>query len=195
MKLLNTAIISGALVCSAYADRVLTNDEVGQVVNKTAQNLREGYVFEDKAIELSTNLLSNLKNSKYFKLTESKLAEQITKDMRSIVDDGHLYAVYQKPVKTKVVKVDHELERRFHDQEQRFRNYGWERFEMLPGGVGYVENTGFLGEQEAFERATLMMNMLSKCEAIIFCRISKAKNAAPRCTLPGPRWNGSRCCC
>ena len=167
------SIAAGALISgTVYADRVLSQAQLKSVVENAASALQKRYVFEKEANEISNKLLSNLKAGHYDKLIQSELAEQLTEDMRSVVDDGHLFATYEKPVvKPETEKKKEEIDPKtswwLHQESLKARNYGWEQYKMLPGNVGYVENTGFLGEQEAFERCSLIMNFLSKCDAII----------------------------
>ena len=172
MKFFTTLSLCGILAASAYSERMLSKTETKSVVETAASTLQQRYVFEEKANQIAETLLKNFNDGKYDNLLQSKFAEKMTEDMRSVVNDGHLYAVYEKPTpapqtEEKKEEIDPQTSWWLHQEGLKARNYGWERYEMLPGNVGYVENTGFLGEQQAYERCASIMNFLSSCDAII----------------------------
>ena len=168
------ALAGFSLMGHAQNDKTqLTNTEISQTIESTAELLHNNYVYPDKAKKIAKHLKKNLKRGAYKKLTDPMLlAEKIQQDIVSVVDDTHLIFEFNPEFVTHLRQDDSKLENSWSIETQapdmhRF-NYGFESVKMLEGNIGYIKINSFFDTEFASETATAAMNFLSNSDAIIF---------------------------
>jgi hypothetical protein len=143
------------------------------VIDSLAYTLKGKYVFADVGMELSEMLLSNKDNGTYHEITDpEEFASALTRDMRVIANDGHLWVRYEPKMIAMIKKAeeneeDKELEE-YMLREMKNINYGFKEVKILPGNVGYLNLTRFANAYYGGETAVATMQFLSNVNAIIF---------------------------
>jgi hypothetical protein len=127
------------------------------------------YVIKETADGIIARLRQNHAAGAYAQLTDpAELALRLDADARTVYDDGHfgIRAMFPKdPNATEPAEDPRETERA--RRSLRERNYGFEKAEILPGNVGYLELTQFVNTQFAGEAAAAAMNFLADAYALI----------------------------
>ena len=136
------------------------------VIQAIADSLVNGYIYEQTARTLADSLQSRLRAGAYDDLSGQALAESVTAMFRRITHDGHLGLRFEgRPAGVGPVRVRRPTEA--PGDGNAGRAYGFERVEILPGDIGYIDLHGFSGEPEALRWADSMMASLAKVRALI----------------------------
>ena len=139
-----------------------------QAVESLSRSLKENYVFPDVAEKAAEFLQKQLASGAYDKLgNAADLAQALTKDLQAVAKDRHL-RVGVRPPDEKPVADDSPEARERQKREMRQTNFGFEKVEILPGNIGYLDLRGFMTPQIAGETAVAAMNFLGNCDALIF---------------------------
>jgi hypothetical protein len=147
--------------------------EQEQVIDSLACTLAAKYVFADVGKKLSDMLLENKNNGNYKDITNpEEFASALTRDMRVIANDGHLWVRYEPDLivmirKSEENENDTEL-KEYLIREMKNINYGFKEIKILPGNVGYINLTRFANAYYAGETAVAAMQFLSNVNALIF---------------------------
>ena len=140
------------------------------IIDSVSAALRAEYVFPEVATKMEALLRKNLKQGAYEKLTNpDDFASKITEDLQSISHDKHLNVRYIPPgTQRDEVKLSPEERRRLQLAQQRARNFGFQKVEILPGNIGYIDFRYFAEAKDGGPTAIAAMNFLAHTDAIIF---------------------------
>jgi retinol-binding protein 3 len=142
----------------------------GAVIESLIVSVGKYYVFPDKAEEVAKSIRRRAKRGEYDAITSSKeFADSLTAHLQAVTHDLHLRVHYRYeplPVTNTDEAPSPEEVRRAHEQE-RVRNFGFEKVERLAGNVGYLELRMFSDDPDAQTTAVAAMNFLANCDAII----------------------------
>lgn len=139
------------------------------VLESVATAIDTVYVIKETADGIIARLRENQAAGAYTGLTDpAEFAARLDADARTVYDDGHFGIRAMYPLDPKAAE-------RAEDPRQteralrslRERNYGFEKVEILPGNVGYLELTQFVDTQFAGEAAAAAMNFLADTYALI----------------------------
>ena len=144
----------------------------GKIIEEVIRLIEEKYVFPDVAQKIVESIHNKYKNKDYESVaTLPGLLQQLTKDLRSVTNDGHLGVIPRRgPAKQGVSPED--MYKAIFLKRGPFQNYGFKKAERLLGNVGclvldelsYVEVEG---ENVGGETAKAAMQMLSNSSALI----------------------------
>lgn len=154
-------------------DTPIDAKEKAAVIESLAVGVRDRYVFPDKGAALAKNLRQRHAKREYDRITSSKeFADSLLSHMQAFTNDKHMRVHYRHEPFPKRQELDadapaRDAERRRQLEEQRVRNYGFEKVQRLAGNVGYLELRMFAGMPEAQPTAIAAMNFLANCDAII----------------------------
>ncbi|WP_417881873.1 S41 family peptidase [Xanthomarina gelatinilytica] len=141
-------------------------DYVEKIVTTIANTYHDNYVFPEKGQAIKKSLLKNLKDGKYnIAKNYDSLSAILKRDMIAITNDKHINVSYNG---NKIEEDAGGVGGNFFDQ---FKNYGFEKVEMLDGGIGYIDLTIFHPIQmkpESAEVAQESMQSLKDSKALIF---------------------------
>jgi hypothetical protein len=139
---------------------VLTVDKRSAIINKIAEVFIEYYPLPDVAANMIKYIARKFKNSEYDQFTDLvEFTSQLTKDLRAIASDFHIkVSPYEK------LPEDLLAETRLGSPDE---NYGFQKVEVLPGNIGYLELLSFNNPKSAGPTAIAAMNFLAHCDALI----------------------------
>lgn len=148
-----------------------TKADVAQSINKL---LVDKYIFLETAEKMQDLVMTKLKEGKYDGIKSvGEFARVLTKDLRSVSKDKHIRVVHDPDlvmrIRLREGKSDEERkkERERRIQEERQRNFGFQKMELLEGNIGYLDLRYFSGVKPSGETAVAAMNFLSNANAII----------------------------
>lgn len=141
------------------------------VVESAARIMTQRYVFADKGEQCAKRLRERLEGGAYDRCTmPSALADAITRDLRAVTSDKHLFVRAPDPrrgepsAKRRPSPAEW---RRARLARQRFENFGFRKLERLPGNIGYVDLRGFVSPNSAGPTAVAAMAFLANSDAVI----------------------------
>jgi hypothetical protein len=138
-----------------------------EAVNDLSKALKENYVFPEVAAHAAEFLQKQLASGAYDRDTAAvAFCDDLTRDLRSVAKDRHLRVGVRPPGETPVVDDSPEARERMK-QEMRRVNYGFQKVEILPGNLGYLDLRMFMTPLIAGETAVAAMNFLGNCDALI----------------------------
>lgn len=139
------------------------------VVESCAVAVDTIYVLGETAAQISALWRSRLAAGDYRDLSDPvELVSRLEEDATSVRRDGHFGMAALFPVNPEAqdpAPTPQQTER--YRRTQREGNYGFEKVEILPGHVGYLELTRFADTAEAAETAVAAMNLLANAPAVI----------------------------
>ncbi len=153
------------IVCSAQDLPTVNTSVQADLADSLARDLREVYIFEDKAEAMARMLKDGAASGAWADHSDPHLfVEALTRDLRGICEDLHLRVGVQP------LPLDDEPRGPMGPdplEQARQSNFGFQKLERLEGNVGYLELSGFSGFPEAGEVAVASMNWLAGCDALI----------------------------
>jgi len=135
------------------------------IVTKIADSLKTYYVNLNTGIKIGELIKTKNKKGKYKSLKDpKKFVHQLTKDLRSVSNDLHLFVGYdsKRASKNKKLKID---------KSGKMGNYGFQEVKILENNIGYIKISNFSDWnylKEAKLAATTSMNMVKNTDALIF---------------------------
>lgn len=141
------------------------------VVDSIAVVIDTVYVLGEPATRIVAEIRRALAAGEYDGITDpAAFAERLHEDCQRINHDGH-FRIYALPPLDPVTAAVRQGESPA-DVERRNRyfktiNYGFNKAEILTGGIGYLRFDGFSHGDEAFMAAAAAMNFISNSNAVI----------------------------
>ncbi len=140
------------------------------IVDSIAAALIDQYVFADTATHMASVIRANLAHGEYDGLQAPRdFADRLTRDLEGISRDLHLRVFVVPPEMQHGASPpsDDEIQKR-RIADGAFRNFGFQRVEVLDGNIGYIDLRGFFDAKYAGQTAISAMNLLAHCDALIF---------------------------
>lgn len=138
------------------------------VIDEIARKLNDSYVVADTAERMSQALERNEKDGNYDDVTNGWLfANRLTKDLRAISHDKHLVIGFGPIAGGQPVRGPYSLEPDMA-ASQYSANCGFERSEVLPGGIGYVKIDRFVDPNMCRSKAVEVLMSLDGAKTLIF---------------------------
>ncbi|MBN2410006.1 MAG: S41 family peptidase, partial [Candidatus Aminicenantes bacterium] len=145
-----------------------------EVVKGVGDILKNLYIFPEKAKEMDALIAKKLQEGEYDKIEDVQaFARVLTDDLRSVSKDRHIRVIYGPEIVKRIrarqsqSAEEREKERQRAVREDRKRNFGFEKIELLDGNIGYLDLRGFSGFREAAETGIAAMNFLANADAVI----------------------------
>ncbi|MFH1851593.1 MAG: S41 family peptidase [Candidatus Neomarinimicrobiota bacterium] len=138
----------------------LTSQKRSAIIKKTAEIFAEFYPIPEVSTEMIGYIDKRQREGAYDKFNNvDDFTSQLTKDMRSKSNDDHIRVYpYEK------IPDDLAAEKKLGSPEN---NYGFQRVEILPGNIGYINLTTFINPKTAGSTAVAAMNFVAHCDALI----------------------------
>jgi Peptidase family S41/N-terminal domain of Peptidase_S41 in eukaryotic IRBP len=152
-------------------DTTISATTRSQVIEGVLQRIQEGYVFPDKAGEMSRAVRERARRGEYDRIVSAHaLADSLTAHLQAVSRDRHLRVVYRSQgVSDELPGADPTGDERREQLEFGQQvNFGLERAERLPGNVGYLEIRSFAFDEKMVDSAlAAAMNFLANTQALI----------------------------
>lgn len=146
-----------------------------QVISNLSTKMRAFYVFPDIGEKMAAAIEQHDKRGEYAKINSAnEFAAKLTEHLIAISRDKHIRvrlspelvrddipAAQRASYKPSAAEVAFEAER------DRSRNYGVEKYERLPGNIGYLELNGFVNVETSGEVISAAMTVASGANALI----------------------------
>jgi len=145
-----------------------------EVIEGINKHLVKKYIFLETAEKMKELLVNKLKNGDYAKIDDvNEFSLLLTEDLRSVSKDKHIRVVFDPDLVQRIrdYQSQSEEDRQKAKQErlksERFRNFGYQKLEILEGNIGYLDLRYFSGTREAGPTAAAAMNFLANTDAVI----------------------------
>ena len=154
--------------------RTLTAPEVDQIVDHLQTAVRN-YVFPDIATMLEQQIKD--RREQYRRIADpTKLAEQLTADMRAVGHDQHLAVVFGQELGVQKTPTPEEVQHA-HNFD-RANGYGFRSARRLPGNVGYLDIAYFSPHSDAGSAIAAAMQIVSGTDSLSWICVEMAAAAA-----------------
>lgn len=154
-----------ALCLAAPASPDLSAEDKSKALDEIVRHLRAEYVFPDLAETMAKTIADRRASGAYDAIREPEaFAKQLTDDLQSVSRDKHLR------VRTEAQRATPDSKRPpFPRTEEEFRrrNFGFEKVELLPGNVGYLDLRMFASPDVAGDTVAAAMNLLANADALV----------------------------
>ena len=166
MKQKLTLLFIVLAISSVYSQQ-LRKKEIENVVNQIPNLILENYVLNDKRKIISAAFSQNIKNRKYLEITHpDSLAKTITKDLREISNDKHLYVEHLKGNQEKE-EFDWEAWEKEERISEKKQNFGFTEVKILQDNIGYLKIVEFMHPQRGMQTAVASMKFLENTNGLI----------------------------
>jgi len=149
---------------------VITLNEKQQVIDSVSVNLKEEYIFSDIAEKLVTLLNRKLEEGKYdHLLSHEEFASTITKDLRSVNNDKHLWIWYYPDWVTNELLRINNLSKGIDTglEKGQKNNFGFKEIKIMDGNIGYFRLDEFSEYPNALQTLNGGFQFLQYCDALI----------------------------
>ncbi|MEQ9376842.1 MAG: S41 family peptidase [Imperialibacter sp.] len=147
-----------SILVAAFACDARPTPHVESTVKALATALKDNYIYEDKAEQMSEHLLKRLSEGRFDgEMTDEQLANLLHEEVRSVVDDKHL-------------RIWLSSQGRSASNRREVPSYpnGFGKAKILADQVGYLDITGFYNPGSGFRAdLTEQMTILSRAKAVI----------------------------
>ena len=155
-----------ALPLSSYSQE-LTKREIMEIIEKIPDLISENYVLPEKGDSIATRFTQKVKSKKYrFLVNPDSLAKTLTKDLREISNDKHLYVKhYRSDIKKEAFDWKAwEKEERILEKKQ---NFGFTEVKILQGNIGYLRIVEFMHPKRGMPTAVAAMKLVEHTDGLI----------------------------
>jgi hypothetical protein len=165
-------LLSPAVLHAADGDATANNLSRGervQIIEKTAQLIKQRYVDPAKATEIATKLNRDAAGDTMADTDPKAFAEKLTRRLRSLSSDGHFAVDYSAAV----VPEDREEGMTAYDRAQIEHhlgadlNYGVTEVRRLDGNIGYLDLRAFAPTAIGSDVVSSAMTILAGSDALI----------------------------
>jgi len=174
-KLLALAALAAAFVLPAAAqpvpadqpDRDVDEAVRSQVIEGALAALHRAYVFPEVAARMAEAVRARRLAGEYANVSSAKeLAKTLTGHLQEVSRDKHLRVLYSaEPLSGQRGPSPEQVARRM--EFMRSVSFGFEKAEVLPGNIGYLEMRVFASGPEAEAAADAAMSRLADADALI----------------------------
>jgi hypothetical protein len=164
-----TIILGVLLPCTGIAEAI-SEKQQDSLIGEICSLLKSNYVSAQTGERVSELLMSNFKEGKYSGIESiSEFASRVDADLKEWSGDKHLSLIHD-PDWVRQMRDEGKEDAYLTEQmlaEERAKNFGFRRVEILDGNVGYLDLRIFFHPKYAGATAVAAMNLLAGCEAVI----------------------------
>jgi hypothetical protein len=146
----------------------LSSAERDQVLDGIVSKLKQYYVMPDLAQKMIDALSEHRKSGNFDSLTGPVLATRLTGDLENVSRDRHVRVVYSGAVLPAEDEEPSSGDQAVYRRQLERTNCGFQRVEVLPGNIGYLQFSYFGAPESCAETAASAMKFLAHTDAVIF---------------------------
>ncbi|MEP1096068.1 MAG: S41 family peptidase [Cyclobacteriaceae bacterium] len=159
--------IALCMISLSVFSQELTRKEINTITSQIPKLILENYVLSEKKVPLANAFLQKIESRKYVEINNpDSLAKVLTKDLREISLDKHLYVKYIEPNEKK-----QEFDWDAWESEERIlekkQNFGFTEIRILEGNIGYLKIVEFMHPQRGMQTAVATMKFVENTEGLI----------------------------
>ncbi|WP_353719859.1 S41 family peptidase [Dyadobacter sp. 676] len=140
----------------------MTASDIDAVVSAVAQLIETHYVDKAAGGRISSDFRKLSASGKYARLNDkAALSEELSKDLRKISNDGHLYVQGKKAV------ADNQNWEQIEKKAEKKYNYGFTRVEILDDDIAYIRITEFMHPKRSMQTAVAAMKLVENSDNLI----------------------------
>jgi C-terminal processing protease CtpA/Prc len=152
---------------SPLSSQDLAKNEIAEIVEKIPGLISKNYVLSEKREYISNEFAKKIKSKKYFNISNpDSLAKTLSRDLREISNDKHLYVNYLKTSDRK-----EEFDWDAWEKEERIlekkQNFGFIEVKILESNIGYIKITEFMHPQRGMQTAVAAMKFVENADGLI----------------------------
>lgn len=141
------------------------------LIDSLAAQLYKYYVFADKAKAMGDYIKTRCKKGAYNNISDPHtLAAILTNDIRSVHHDEHFYVEYNPQMMDELLGNIDDVPKMVAERlrQEKMKNFGFKKAEILNGNIGYLEISSFSRLNE-YSKATAdaALKLLSNANALI----------------------------
>lgn len=145
----------------------LTKKEIEEVTSKIPKLISEHYVLKEKRSTITSGFNKRIKSKKYLSITNpDSLAKTLTRDLREIGNDKHLYVKYLETERQEEAFDWDAWEREERILEKK-QNFGFTEVKILEENIGYIKIIEFMHPQRGLSTAVAAMKLVENTEGLI----------------------------
>ncbi len=149
--------------CILYSQD-LSKEHIIEITEAIPGLIKDHYVFPEKGKEISEKIQRKVRSKVYTEFTEpNALALVLTKDLKELGNDGHLYVTVKK-------KSDNEENINWEDIEKHNeieKNFGFTDIKILENNIGYLKIVEFMHPKRSMPTAVAAMKIVEQTQALI----------------------------
>ena len=147
----------------------LTADDRNQVIDAVAARLKSSYILPEMAQQLVASLQAHRQQGDYESITDGAiLAYRLTADLQAISRDRHLRVEYSAAKLPREEGGPSAAEEEQYRHELARTNCGFQRVEILPGNIGYIQLNFFGAADVCGATAATAIKFIAQTDAVIF---------------------------
>ncbi|MDQ3394042.1 MAG: S41 family peptidase [Bacteroidota bacterium] len=165
MKLKLFCLILFISITIGYSQN-LTQDKIRMVITPIPKLILKNYVNKEKGKKIASLMQAEIRTDKYFKINDpDSLAAYLTRDLKKISGDGHMYINYLHNVPN---KSDSILDWESQEKELEIRlNYGFTEVQILEDNTGYIKIVEFMHPKRSMQTAVAAMKLVENAKNLI----------------------------
>ena len=163
-------LLAGGVLINSLWSQTISVAKQEEIIEEISTLLKSNYVLPETGRSVSEQLLASHERGDYSAIrTAREFAARLDVDLTEWSKDKHLGVVYD-PDWVRQIKTEETEDAYLTEEmvaEERAKNFGFKRMEILDGNVGYLDLRIFFHPKYAGATAVAAMNFLSDCDAII----------------------------
>lgn len=145
--------------------------QTGPIIEKTAQLIKEHYVFEEKGAKIAAHLLAQYKAGAFRAATTPKVFDSlVTITLRDFSHDGHLYFRHDPETAANSGKKEEGgggEDIFYYSPKAAENNYGFREVKILDGNIGYIKLNEINISDKSLPLLYAAMRFVSNTKALI----------------------------
>lgn len=159
-------IIALVLLCSNLDAQELNKKTIKKIINQIPELIITNYVNKKKGKQIALQFQTEINSGKYYKIKHpDTLAIVLTKDLKRISNDGHMYVNHlTKNTKKNTETTDWEAEEKALEIKL---NYGFTEIQILENNTGYIKIVDFMHPKRSMQTAVAAMKLVENTNNLI----------------------------
>ncbi|WP_298238174.1 S41 family peptidase [uncultured Algibacter sp.] len=144
----------------------LTEQQIDSIISPIPDLISNNYVDKEKGKKIAFQFLTNINSRKYHQIKHpDTLALALTKDLKKISSDGHMYVtLLTKNAKKATGTTDWETEEKALEIKL---NYGFTEIQILDNNTGYLKIIEFMHPKRSMQTAVAAMKIVENTDNLI----------------------------